>query len=86
MGDVGDDYRALKEKGQRRRASNRETSPEVLKENGVKFESKNLGAHLIVEAKTGKIDFWPGTGKWIARNGRRGAGVFPLIKYIKEQE
>jgi len=31
------------------------------------------------------IDFWPGTGKWIARDTKlKGRGVFNLLKYVKE--
>lgn len=66
-----------------RRASNRESSAQVLADHGVTFETKNMGAHLIV-SHGGKIaDFWPGTGKYIPRGfGRPGRGVFSLLKLL----
>lgn len=72
----------MKERSKQKRASNREYSPKLLEEAGIPFEGKNGGAHLIVEGNECYIDFWPGTGKWISRNGERGFGVRNLIKHI----
>lgn len=55
MGDVGDMFNALKAARQEKRASNRKSSPEVLKDAGISFESKNGGAHLIVPLS----ETWP---------------------------
>lgn len=83
------DWAVLKEHfktaSQERRAGNRESSPELLEQAGVRFKSSNNGAHLIVTGSDWeRIDFWPGTGKWIARDTKRkGRGVFNLLKYIK---
>lgn len=83
--DMGDFWRALREEGQQRRARNRERSPEVLTKAGIRFESKNDGAHLIVQGKAEVIDFWPGTGKWIPRGSTQyHIGVFKLIARIKK--
>lgn len=49
MGDTGDDYKAMKEHSQKKRANNREGSAEMLTEAGIEYESKNNGAHLIVD-------------------------------------
>jgi len=66
-----------------RRAGNRESSASKLEALGVQFESKNLGAHLVVSHDGHVVDFWPGTGKYIPRkNGRPGRGVFNLMKYL----
>lgn len=68
---------------QARRADNRESSANILTEHGVQFETKNMGAHLIVSHDGHVIDFWPGTGKYIPRSGGRpGRGVFNLLKAI----
>ena len=80
MGDVGDTFNVWKEDGKKRRESNRANSPGILSDKGVKFTSKNSGAHLIVEGTDCLIDFWPGTGKFITRQGKHGRGVFNLIK------
>lgn len=83
MGDMGELFKDLKDESKQRRANHREQSPKLLEDAGIGFESKNLGAHLIVESTKCLIDFWPGTGKWISRKGKHGRGVFNLIKHIK---
>ena len=83
MGDMGEMYNDMKKESQKRRAGHREASPEFLQKAGIPFEKKNNGAHLIVEGCDCFIDFWPGTGKWIARNGKRGFGVKNLIRYVE---
>jgi hypothetical protein len=83
MGDMGEVFNAMKEESKERRASHREQSPKLLDRAGIPFESKNGGAHLIVEGSECYIDFWPGTGKWISRNGKRGFGVRNLIRYVE---
>lgn len=75
-------WRDVKEARQEKRASNRENSAAVLAEAGIPFQSKNIGAHLIVEGPVCFIDFWPGTGRWISRKGTKGFGVRNLIKHI----
>ena len=83
MGDVGDMYNELKQHSKNKRAKNRASSAEILKEAGIKFDEKNFGAHLIVFTGGAAIDFWPGTGKWIVRAGGEGRGVHELIKLVK---
>ncbi len=83
MGDMGAMYNDWKKHGQTRRANNRANSPTMLDEAGINYESKNIGSHLIVTGPECKVDFWPGTGRWNARNGDYGFGVKKLIKYIK---
>ena len=85
MGDMGDMYNEMRAEGQVKRSHNREKSPVYLTERGILFESKNNGAHLIVEGKDCYIDFWPGTGKWKTRKGKNGFGVKNLVKFINGQ-
>lgn len=68
-----------------KRASNRDYSADLLKKNGIEFETKNGGVHLIV-THNGKIaDFWPGTGKFNIRGGfGYQRGVRNLIKSLNE--
>lgn len=80
MSDMGEIFNGMKEESQKRRADNRESSAKILNDNGISFESKNVGAHLIVRGHEITVDFWPGTGKWIVRNGKAGRGVFNLLK------
>ncbi len=82
MSEIGEVYEALRAGSAIRRASNRASSSTFLRERGVPFVSKNLGAHLIVGAPP-FADFWPGTGLWIERaSGRKDRGVFRLLKAL----
>ena len=84
MGESVEIFCCLKQKSQQRRAGNRESSARILTEHGVKFESKNLGAHLIISHDGYIIDFLPSTGKFIPRRpgDKTGRGVFNLLKSI----
>ena len=84
MGDMGDDFRALRQYQKDKRAKNTKASTEILAENRIEFESKNFGAHLIITGAKGKIDFWPSTGKWRDRIGRHGRGVIVLLERLKQ--
>ena len=79
-------WKDVKEAGQKKRADNRESSAQYLQKYDIPFTSHNFGAHLIVEGKECFIDFWPGTGKWISRSGKRGFGVKNLVAYITGKE
>lgn len=79
---MGDDFTAWNKFKQEKRASNREWSTALLVSKGIAFETKNVGAHLIVRSNSLVIDFWPGTGKWIDRQGPIGRGVKNLLKHI----
>jgi hypothetical protein len=83
MSEIGDDFAALKKYQQEKRAGNRVQSAEYLRERGIPFSSNNGGAHLIVEGPSCFIDFWPGTGKWNSRDGKKGFGVRNLVALIK---
>lgn len=75
----------MKEAGQERRAGNRESTPQVLRDHGVAFDTKNAGAHLVVRHAGQVADLWPGTGKYrVRRKGGKGEqyrrGVFNLLR------
>jgi hypothetical protein len=74
----------MRDEGKARRANNRHRSTEMLATLGVQFEIKNDGAHLIVTHDDKKVDFWPGTGKFIPRKkgGKSGRGVFNLLQLL----
>jgi len=82
--DESDIWRALNAMRKNKRANNRESSAQCLRQAGVPFESKNGGAHLIVATPEQTIDFWPGTGLWLARGtGERRRGVKALLRCCK---
>lgn len=65
-----------------KRQQNREYSKKLLKERGIHYEEFNNGYHL----KIGRIDFWPGTGKFIDPDAKNelgiGRGVHNLLQYL----
>jgi hypothetical protein len=66
------------------RANNRQSSTHLLVEEGIPFETRNKGAHLIVYQGAVRIDFWPGTGLWCVRGTKHyKRGVRLLIKELK---
>ena len=74
----------MRKRDQARRADNRQICASQLIEAGVRFESKNFGAHLIVRALGQTFDFWPGTGLWQQRGAaQRNRGVDSLIARCK---
>lgn len=78
-----EDYRAWDKMKQEKRAKNREDSAQMLRDAGVVFLDKNNGAHLIVTAKAGTFDFWPGTGLWKMRGSTQThRGVRKLLKMV----
>ena len=86
MGDTGDDYRALDAHKKVKKLNNIADSTNLLIIEGINFESKNNGTHLIVtDLKGNIIDFWPSTGKWIIRGGKTSRGVLNLIRHIKRR-
>jgi len=54
-----------------------------LSQAGIPFTVHNGGAHLVVEGPVGFIDYWPTTGKWAARSGRKGFGLLGLLKHVR---
>ncbi len=82
--EIAETYRILKEASQKKRANNRENGQRLLSANGIPFEVKNDGAHLIITLMNGRIwDFWPGTGKYCQRHGIYHRGIRNLIAEIK---
>lgn len=88
MGDMGEVFNEMKRMKKERRASNTESSTNLLIDKGVKFEAKNFGAHLVVHGKDGRlIDFWPSTGKFRVRGHKRfQGGVFKMLRKYVEVE
>jgi hypothetical protein len=69
----GAEYGAVDpEESKARRASHRQSSIELLRDEGFEIEQKNIqpdctAAHLVVRGGGRVADFWPGTGKWNIR-------------------
>jgi len=77
-------FRLKEEKSKAKRASNRNSTPDLLRDRGISFTSHNSGAHIIIKHNERVFDLWPGTGKWIERAGNyaSGRGVFRLLEVL----
>lgn len=83
MGDMAEDFKALREHRKAKRKSNLEKTTNLLKSKGVSFESKNNGVHLIVKQNEMVFDFYPSTGLFIDRTTKKHSrGVFHLLKKL----
>ena len=90
MSDSAGFWRDFKEvltpKRKLKKEQNRIQSTETLQHAGVVFTSHNNGLHLIIKlSETDRVDFWPSTGTWWEKNGKRGRGVQPLLNYINKR-
>ncbi len=58
---------------------------EQLAANGFVAHSYSHGAHLQIVTPTGRVDFWPTTGKWFdgRRVKTRGDGMDALLRHLK---
>lgn len=84
MGDMGELFSIYKNSRQNKRASNRTRATAVLDSEGIKYEAKNYGAHLIVRHGDVVVDYWPGTGLWIDRRDKlKRRGIRRLIVYVR---
>ena len=82
MTEMGDMWRAEKERGQKNRERNRKYGLEKLQSLGLPIQVKNNGVHIIV---MDKFDYWPGTGLWKERGyGDYERGIKKLLKRIDQ--
>lgn len=87
MSDMGDYWRDMHEHSKQRRAANRDRSAIILRDSGVRFDTRNGGAHLIVHGPKAVYDFWPGTGLWQQRGASRAwRGVRSLVREVTGRE
>ena len=89
--EVTEMWREIRKERREKKRNNRKSSTDILLENGIKFESKNNGVHLVIDTSNrrtrGKIiDFWPSTGKWIVRNGKKGRGIRRLLELMENED
>lgn len=85
MSDIGETWSGYKEQRKAKRDKNRESAHEILGNRGIDYDAKNGGAHFIVYGESETIDFWPGTGKFIARTSKvSGRGIFNMIRHLRQ--
>ena len=70
MGDVGEVGKVMKQWAKERRESRLEANWRVLDECGIPFEERPA-AVLFREPGCPKVDFYPGTGRWLVCGEKR---------------
>jgi len=88
MSEIGEIFAATKEQrkqeSKRRKRNNLSGTMVMLGKNGISYESKNDGVHLVVYHDGKVADLWPSTGKFNIRGDNRYfRGVRLLIKIIR---
>lgn len=87
MSDTIDDYRFLKEIMRNDKQTRFQGAGEMRSQiivYALDVQSKNGGHHWIVRTEKSTIDFWPHTGRWIARGkNSRGREAGSLLDFIK---
>ncbi len=83
MSEISELYEAYREVRKDKKIANIESSLKLLRSHAVGYQVLNGCNHHTLVA--GQFDFWPSTGKWRDRkSGKRGRGVWDLIKSIRE--
>lgn len=81
MSEFAEDMNAYREYCRGKKQRNREYSTALLVKEGIPFECRNDGAHLMIETAKGRVNFYPSTGLY---NGAlTGRGVKSLLKELK---
>lgn len=88
MGDMADDFAAMKSHRQERHADWKQRNLAVLNASGVIFTTTNYGETLLFrEAGKPKADFYPSTGRWrvagLTKTFRGGAEAF--LRWYEKQ-
>ena len=80
--ELSETYAAMKSFKQDRAERRRDAAQKELKDKAITFSVHNGGAHLICQFEGVFVDFWPGTGYWKCRSGKKGSGLANLIAYM----
>ena len=82
MGSMREEFRAYDRYSRMKKQANKQFSTNLLIEQGIIFESRNDGLHLVIRTRKGNINFFPSTGLY---NGAvKGRGVYNLLKELKK--
>ena len=81
MGIVRENYRAYDHYNRMKKQANKKFSTELLIREGIEFESRDNGLHLVIRTRKGNINFFPSTG--LFNGALKGRGVYNLLKELK---
>lgn len=87
MGDMGDDFRAMREAKRDQHAEWKKTNTELLAASGLQFESRNAGECLVFrENGKPKVAFYPSTGRWVVSGrGSMHGGARTFMAWYQKQ-
>ncbi len=80
----------VKAKRKEKRLLSQQNNLQKIADLGIPFLEKNRGYHLILNINDKLVDFWPSSGKWSIRPGKkgnppvRGVGLENLTKSITD--
>lgn len=81
MGIMRENYRAYDHYNRMKKQANKKFSTELLIREGIEFESRDNGLHLVIRTRKGNINFFPSTG--LFNGALKGRGVYNLLKELK---
>ena len=81
MGIMRENYRAYDHYNRMKKQANKKFSTELLIREGIEFESRDNGLHLVIRTRRGNINFFPSTG--LFNGALKGRGVYNLLKELK---
>jgi hypothetical protein len=82
MGDMGDDFRFIRELAKDRRASNIQRNMNYLNSIEADYEVYNNGYQLNFKTFLGIISFYPSTNKWVVKGKTYYGTAKDLVNWV----
>ena len=88
MGDMADDFNAMRSARQSRHAEWKEKNMKALESSGVRYRATNSGETVLFRApQSPAVDFYPSTGRWriAGINKTFGGGAEKFLNWYRAQ-
>jgi len=87
MGDMAEEFRELTAAKKERHSEWHKLNMAIMDKSGIEYEIKNAGEVLIIKVTSSKpqVQFWPSTGRWMARNITHSGGAKSFINWYNRQ-
>ena len=80
MGDMAEDFKALRQVKGQRKAQRYAATVDMLQQRGIGYQ-QGKNSNIIV---AGRYELWPSTHAWLdRRTGRRGRGIDGFLKMVE---
>lgn len=86
MGDMGDDFRAMRDEKKRRHREWREENREAIVSSGLPFIDRGE-AFLFRDSSKTLVDFYPSTGRWrvLGAKGTQSGGAEKFLEWYGQR-